>query len=310
MLAVVGVVFLTSATALALGPSPPRFELYWHAPAECLDRDAARNAIEAALGTKTSASGSQAVVRVKIAQTENGRFAADIWMYDPKGSGERSLEGADCPQVAQAVVLIVAFALKADHDAGSATTQTQTEERRDPQIADRTRFSIGVRAAGDIGSLPKPDAGFALVLEARNERLSAEIALSAWLPRASYNGPVPGSGGEFALYTGALRGCFDLLSAQGRAWSLGPCAGAEAGMTSGNGIGFKGHSSAHEPWGAGLFGLSLRYLGALPLALGIRAELGLPVYRPAWQIDNFGTVIFQPSALVGRASLDVSWQFP
>jgi hypothetical protein len=311
------VALLTSSTALARTPPPPRLELDWDAPQECPDREAARGAIEAALGTKTETDDmpGPAVVRVKVTQSESGRYAADIWMYDATGSGERSFEGADCAQVTQAAALIVAFALK-DQDTDAATKRAQPAADHGAAASaapadDHPNLALGARVAGDVGSLPQADAGLALVLEVWHGRLSAELAGSAWLPRTTSTGPLPpGSGGEFTLYTGAVRGCFALTSDVSRTWNLGPCAGAEAGMIAGSGVGtsISPQHSAHGFWGAGLFGFSLRYLGALPLVFGILTELGVPIHRAEWQVDDLGRV-FQPSVVVGRASLGMSWQF-
>ena len=275
-----------------------------------MDRDAARNAIEAAIGPSAAQAKTHAVVRVASRRsTTRDRWSADIWMYDETGGGERSFDGATCMQVAQA-----------DGDgrrirAGRSACERRRRaavRRRAARVAahgdhERTRFGIGVRARGDIGSLPALDAGMALVLEARYRRFGAELEGSAWLPQITYSGPVSGSGGEFALYTGGLRGCFDLLGTG--TWSLGPCAGAEAGMTTGSGVGLTERRSSRVFWATGLFGAGVRFLGGSPLELGLLAEMGVPFHRAAWQLDDFGPV-FQPSPVIGRASLGLSYLFP
>lgn len=312
--AAAGVALLTASTSYGDRPPVPRFALEWDAPAGCLDRAAAQRAIEGALGAKPSTGGPVTVVRVKIAETEAGRFAADIWMYDATGSGERTLEGSVCVQVAQAAALIVAFALETGREAG-ATGKKEAHPSEASQGAGSEApagrslsLAVGAWVTGDVGSLPQADAGLALVLEGRHRRLSAEAIGSAWLPQTALTATAATSGGDFALYTGALRGCVDLLPAERPGVKLGPCAGAEVGMTSGSGVGLSTGKTRRVFWGAGLFGLSLRYLGFLPLAFGMVAELGVPMHRAAWQIDDVGTV-FQPTVVIGRASLGVSWQF-
>jgi hypothetical protein len=304
---------LTSSPVVGQRAALPRFTLEWNAPEGCLDRDAARSAIETALGMHPSSGKTTTVVRVNIVETETGRFVADIWMYDATASGERTLEGGACDQVAQAAALSVAFALEAGHDVDSGKTPARpTKERPVVPIAahakGRPSLALGAWLMGDIGSLPQADAGLAVAIEARRGRLSAEVIGSAWLPRTAHPGPVAGIGGEFALYTGALRGCIDLLPVAIPTLRLGPCAGAELGMTTGSGVGLSAPNRQQELWAAGLFGFSLRYLGVWPFALGLLTELGVPIRRPTWQIDNFRTV-FEPSLVIGRASLGVSWQF-
>jgi hypothetical protein len=310
---VVGVaIATTSGTALAREREAAPLELDWEAPPGCLDRDAARAAIQDVLGT-TAITG-HPVVRVRIAETHAGRFGADIWMYDAAGGGERSFEGASCLQVAQATALIVAFVLQSNQ---AASSPAEHRARKPASVLDQKNdgssagvsIALGARANGDLGSLPHAAPGGAVVLALFYGRLRAEADASAFVPQSSYNGPVTGSGGEFALYVGGVRGCFDLLPASARAWDLGPCAAAEAGMVTGRGIGIRSSGSTRVFWGAGLLGLSLLYLEALPIGLGMLAEAGVPVHRPVWQIEQFGPV-FQPATVIGRASVSVSWRFP
>ena len=83
---------------------------------------------------------------------------------------------------------------------------------------------------------------------------------------------------------GGLRGCFDLLGT-GHV-EPGPCAGAEAGMTTGSGVGLTECRSSRVFWATGLFGAGVRFLGGSPLELGLLAEMGVPFHRAAWQIDD------------------------
>lgn len=305
------------STAFAHNPALSRLKLEWDAPEGCVDRKAAQAAIENALRTTSAANGQVTVVRVKIAELRDGRWNADIWMYGALGSGDRSFEGGSCQEVAEATTLIVALALDASPspDAESASADDASAPGRGTgssasmQARERAQIAAGVRATGDVGSLPGPDLGMALVLALQYRRARAEIEGMAWLPRTEHPAPIAGGGGKFGLYTGGLRGCLDLLRSGDGAFNLGPCAGAEAGMTTGTGIGLSRAPQRRNFWGAGLLGLSVRYLGASPLWLGMLAEVGVPFHRAAWQIDDFGTV-FQASPIVQRGSLGVGWLFP
>jgi hypothetical protein len=310
---VVSLLLGTSSRALAREPAAARFELEWDAPEGCLDREAARNAIADALGAASATVAAHAVVRVRITQGEDGRFSADIWMYDDAGGGERSFEGASCAQVAQATTLIVAMALASTRAADAAATPQALEPEHaatpaQQLRADRVRFGAGVHAQADIGSLPQTDAGIALVLEVQLGRVRIEGEGSTWLPQTTYDGQASGGGGRFALYAGGVRGCIDVLP-RGTEFDLGPCAGAEVGATTGSGVGLYSWRSQSEFWGAGLLGLSLRFLALQPFAIGLLAELGAPFHRAAWQIDDIGQV-FQPSPFIGRASLGLNYLFP
>jgi hypothetical protein len=141
------------------------------------------------------------------------------------------------------------------------------------------------------------------------QAVRAEFEATAWLPRLAHDGLAADSGGNLFQYTGALRGCIDLLAAVDATFALGPCAGAEAGATLGRGSNLAISHTRQVFWAAGLVGLSVRYLGAAPLWVGLLGELGRPLHRPAWRGEDFGTV-FQPKPLIGRIGLGVGWLFP
>jgi hypothetical protein len=299
-----------ATVAFAQGDAQSRFALEWNVPQGCLDRDDARAAIERALGTSAAARNPATVVRVTIAEASNERWNADIWMYDANGSGERSVEGATCAQAAQATTLIVALAL-ADGPTLAPDTQVAKPAAAHLQPAERVRVGIGARLIGDVGSLPGPDLGLALLLVLQHRGLRAEAEGSGFWPRIAHDAPAANSGGRFYLLSGGLRGCIDLVPAADAALRLGPCAGAEVGATFANGVGALGtRRSSVVFWAAGLLGLSARYLGRGPLWLGILAELGLPLHRAAWQVDDVAGTVFQPKPVVGRVSLSVGWFIP
>jgi hypothetical protein len=305
-------VLLPGAPAPASAQAGSRLKLQWNAPAHCPDRGHALAAIDSALGPADGRSGAPAVVRVTITQTGEARWTADIWMYDATGSGERSVAGSSCDQVAQAATLIVALAMATSNEVESNAAQQARAPgaAAHPETNYRLRSDAGVRVLGDTGSLPEPDLGLALTLGLGYRRLRAELDLSGWLPRLAAQDHVATRGGRFFLYTAALRGCVDLLNAaDGGGFSLGPCLSAEAGATAGRGFGLSVRHTENVFWGAGLVGFSVRYLAAAPLWLGMLGEFGLPFHRPAWKIDDLGTV-FQPGPWLGRVSLGAGWQFP
>jgi hypothetical protein len=301
---------MRGSLALAQVPAASKLELEWHAPSGCLDRETARAAIDRALSLSAVVRVAPAVVHVTIGAADSERWDAEIWMYDAHGSGERSVVGTSCLEVAQATVLIVALALASTPElepatprAGAASSQQSDRNRN------RLRFAASVRVAGDTGSLPKADLGFGLTLGMEAGRARAEADLGLWLPRTASDGLAADSGGRLFLYGATLRGCYDLLRASAGAFRLGPCASAELGATLGRGLGLAVRRTRSVFWGASLLGLSARYFGAAPLWFGLLAELGLPWHRASWSVEDVGTV-FQPSVLVGRMSLGVGWLFP
>jgi hypothetical protein len=295
------------ARAAAAEPAAPPLRLEWHAPAGCPDREHAQAAIAAALGKPLPPRDEPAVVRVQIAQREDGQWNADIWMYGADGSGERSFAGASCAHVADAAALIVAMALdpsaapeRADSDAGAARASLPNETA--------LRFLLGLRVSGGTGSLPEPSAGIALALGVELGRLRAEVDAAAWLPQVARGGLDGEVGGRLGLFTGALRGCFDALRPGGGALRIGACLAFEAGVATGEGIDISDPQTDEHLWAAGLGGLSLRHAGRSPLRLGLLLELGAPLRRPIWEIDDFE--VFQAEPVLGRLSLSAGWLFP
>ena len=272
-------------------------QLTWNAPQGCPDRARARADLEDALGATRV---KRAVVRVTILEAPPGQWTAELWMYGAAGGGERAVRGTSCEQVGRAAVLIVALALETLAEPAAPAPARAPE----PGIS----LAVGARAVLDFGSLPQPDGALALGLALNLGRLRLETEASGWLPRSIERGPVAGSGGSFRLYTGGLRGCFELLGPRSGSFALGPCASLEAGVTRGSGTGVSHPLHSGVFWGAGLVGLSLHYAALSPLWVGLLAELGAPFFRPTWQIDDFGTV-FRTAPVLGRLSLGARWVF-
>ena len=296
------------ARALAAEPAASRLRLEWHAPAGCPDREQAYAAIAAALGKPLPARETPAVVRVQIAQREDGRWNADIWMYGAEGSGERSFIGASCTDVAEAAALIVAMAL--DPTAAAARGESgAADARAGPSTDTPARLSAGLRLSADAGSLPEPSAGAALVFGLEHARLRAQLEAAAWLPQEARIGRDAELGGRFGLFTGALRGCFDVLLFAADALRAGPCLAFEAGLATGRGLDISEPGTDRDLWAAALGGVSLRHVGSSPVQLGLLVELGVPLHRLIWEIDDFAEV-FRAAPVVGRLSLGAVWRFP
>jgi hypothetical protein len=290
-------------------PLPDSVVLEWYAPPGCPDRERARAAIAAALGERARAGTGRTVVRVQIAQRLDARWNADLWMYGAQGSGERTLTGASCADVTEATALIVAMALESNAEALDEPTPAARADA-DAQRGERMHFELGVHAAGDVGSLPEPTAGAGLGVGLAYGRLQLALDATAWLPQDEHSGEADRVGGRFGLFTAALRGCFAAAQLAARALRLGPCLGLEAGVATGEGVGNTDPESRSHLWAAGLLGLSAQLaLGGGPFGVELRAELGVPMRRPIWEIPDFADV-FQASPWLGRAALGAAYRFP
>jgi hypothetical protein len=316
---------LASWPATALADKPARLPLEWSAEGNCPDRAAAESSILDMLGQRVPSEASADLVRVEIMSLPNGRWSATITTRGESGSGQRRLEGSTCERVAEAAILIVAMTLDAEKvvqevktKRAAAKNATITEAQpvpvastaeAQPAPIDRPRALLGVQVPADVGSLPGPTIGLGVVFGMEAWRVHVEGQGTFWAPRVALTGPTAGSGGEIGLFTAGVQGCVDAVVASAGEIRLGPCLGAEAGVTTGTSVGINPAVQRRGTWVAGLGGLSLRRTAASGLSYGVLAELGVPVRRPAFVIDHFGPV-FQASPAVLRMSLNLAWIFP
>ncbi len=322
---VVGWMFGKTA-ALADEPSSTFLRLEWEVAEGCPDRDTALTAIKNLLGAKTADDRPPVVVRVEITRLPDDRWEAQIQSQGPVVVGVRELRGPSCERLVEAVALVVAIALDPVSTAERVTVRESVPSRRivekpakkEKQVPQKPRvpafadehlyFAAGLRAAGDLGSLPEPTMGIGLMFGLSYGRWSIESNAKVWLPQLALRGPVDGSGGRIELYSGGLRGCFDALQAFGRHFSLGPCLAAEVGLSTGTGINITHPNRSTGFWGAALAGLFLRQ-SAESISLSILAEAGVPLVRPIYAIENFDPPVFQASRVIGRVSLAAAWSF-
>jgi hypothetical protein len=286
-------------------------DLRWNAAPGCPDRAAARTAILALLRGADAPPKHPARLRVdvEIAQSSGGRFQARIRTMSGVEDGEREFEGDSCRRVSEAVVLIIAMMLDpigATEKVSAPGTETATH-RAPPE--EGVRVTLGVRAVGDLGSLPGPTAAAGLVAGLHDGRLHGEIEGSSFIPRMAARGPLPGSGGEIDLYAGALRGCWDAFRSPDAELGVGPCVSAELGVSTGRGVNISDPARSRGWWGAATVGMAARHFGRSPIASWAAIDVGFPFYRPTYFIEGHGDV-FRASPVIGRAAIGVAWIFP
>jgi len=297
--------------------SATAFELDWEAPRGCMSSTQARSAIEQLLSPNASTGDEPAQVEVQIEATEEGRFEAEITVQHDESEGERTLRGESCPQLAEAAVLIVAMVLDPVGASLRVVAPAQLEpsspEPQDESPNERVRVALGLRLAADVGALPTSTGGAGLTLGLHFATLGTVLRVQlealAWMPQDALGGPVAASGATIGLYTSALRGCLDLVSAAQRELAFGTCLTAEAGLSTGRALGISDGRAQQGLWSAGLLGLFARKALPGPLQLELLAEVGAPLHRPSYGIDGFG-LIFRASSFIARFGLGVGWLFP
>jgi hypothetical protein len=352
-----------SAQSQALG-----LDLQWNAPSACMSAPAARAEISKLIRADASEASGRARARVQIEGTPQTGYVAEIEIERGASSGERTLRGARCTDLADAAVLIIAMVIdpEAATRAAAATspapstpapapspserpsrteeaqaaepvptpenpereeepeepeeeleTETETEEADEPELEEhepsdpRTigRFTLGLLAGGDAGSLPEPTALGGLFAGLAWQHARLELRALAYLPQVEERGPTIDSGAEIGLYAAALSGCFDALGSRDQERALGACAVVEAGLSSGAPQGVSDGQPRNGLWLSGLLGVDGRQHVIGPLHLRLHAEVGIPILRPSYELEPFGRV-FRASPVLGRFGISAFVLFP
>jgi len=370
-------VCITGLAAQISGPALAQAEadvldLEWRAPNACPSERAADDQIRALIRHDRGA-GERAMARARvlIEGSEQAGYSAAIEVERGTSSGERTLRGARCGEVADAAILIVAMAIdpegasaraaqratstSAGTNTGANTTdataraaaaepttttsdpaatqpektdeqapapkeeakepdeQEEEEEEQEPEPPsnprDAGRFSLGLYGVGDAGSLPHATLGAGLIAGLHWPRLRLQLQAGAYLPQVEHSGPTQSSSVKVGLYNATVTGCFDLLGTRDDARALGLCAAIEAGLSQGQPRQISDGRSSAGLWLAGFVGIDVRQRVLGPLQLGLFAQAGLPVLRPAYEIEPFGRV-FRASPVLGRLGISAFVLFP
>jgi hypothetical protein len=304
---VVAVAALWSSAARGDEPRIRGLELSWDAAGDCPERDAVLRSIAGFLPAPHAPAAAAVSAEIHVELLPDRRFLAHIALHGA-ALGTRRVAGADCRRVSEAAALIIAMTLDP-----LGLSERMSERAAAASERDALGFSLGLRAAGDLGSLPQPSLGTGFVLGVHAGRAHAEAEAMVWLPRLTRLSPESrGSrgSGEIGLFGAALRGCYDLAWSARVGFGFGPCLGAEAGLSTGRGIDVIEPVRKHGFWAAALAGLTVRQLGAGGPGLGswLALEIAAPLVRPVYAIDGQGA-IFRASALAARASVGVTWSF-
>jgi hypothetical protein len=190
-----------------------------------------------------------------------------------------------------------------------AEEEPEEEELDEPSDPRAGRVALGVLGSGDVGSLPHATLAGGLIAGLHWPRLRLELQALAYLPQVERSGPTLASNAKIGLYTASISGCYDVLGARDEARALGGCALLEGGLSQGESHAISNSGSSQGLWLAGFTGLDVRQRVVGPLQLRLFAGVGLPILRPAYEIDPFGRV-FRASPVLGRFGISAFVLFP
>jgi hypothetical protein len=308
-------------------------ELSIATPAACAVADELRFRTERALGQPIE---SAAAVRctVHIARSAGG-YAARMEV-ESLGSGKpsrlRSFTAPTCEKLTETLALAVLLAIGARpgevsavpsaaappspgaSDAGGAAKASTSPQGVDTPTAYPGQTRDGVPGPGfgasagllaDAGTLP--GAGLGVSLGAALDWQGVELRLlGTYLPaREASISTSSGSGSaEIGLVAGSVAGCLPRrLSSSGL--ELGPCVGAELGWLSGSGTGLDVARSGGGLWSAARLDAVARWVLGNGIGLDFLLSALVPLQRHEFEVSGPG-LVFQPSAVVGRAGVGLS----
>jgi len=283
----------------------PALTLAWTAPAECPDRSAIERAVNNVVGHSEQGAAplaARAVVSHPTPETYSVALAIET---EPGHWDERSLSGPTCASVSDATALLIALAMRAEHEKPSSAVADHP-----PREPTRPSPTLGVGFAIDAGSTPKLTYGPLLLITVPVGPVRVEATAAGFISqRAQVSGTDIGA--DLSLFAFGARACFPLWD--GALW-VAPCAGVGVDWTRAAGFGARQPKNAASIDGVARAGASAQWdLRAgqntqQGVSLRVDLEAALPFERPQFDVDGAGAVYRRNSAAF-RSSLDLLWRF-
>lgn len=319
---------LCASACLVLGAAAARAaEIEARGPRECPDTAELSFRIERSVnGTLAEAPAVKFVIEM---DRGSAGYVASVAVLGTSGSEakERVLTGADCHQLADAIVVAVTLALGASAPPAVQTAQQPASaqggvaqvsavdeggaalESEPPSQALRPAVSVSLLV--DAGSLPAPGLGATLGAELSWEHFAlhalGSILFDQHTAMPGSGGPAPGA--DLGLLAGDLLACTLPFGDTRSALSLPICLGVELGRIAGVGTGVASPRSGSALWAAPRLDLGARWrIPKSAFSLGLMLTAATPLQRSRFALTDIGTV-YQPSSVVGRLSLGVGVGF-
>ncbi|HEY5146647.1 MAG TPA: hypothetical protein VII82_07755 [Polyangiaceae bacterium] len=298
-------------------------ELSWSAPPECPSVESVRLTISRSLaGVQVDARVAARVTVVRAGDVHG--YTAHVVVETTDGGGERDLNARSCPELADAVALVIALAvnprarmvpreevqapapapasapvpaLAAAPVPGPASAPAPAPAPVPAPAPSRTHEGVALALLEPLetGLLPAPRAGVGVALVGRRGALVAEARLTGWAPATARL--ATGGAARFTSGAAHLRACPVVNRG---AWELGACAGIEVDGLAGAGSGQGG--SAVAVWAAPMAGAHAVYWVLPRFGLRLDPDVVFPLTRPAFLLDGTGQV-HRPAFVFGRIAI-------
>jgi hypothetical protein len=191
----------------------------------------------------------------------------------------------------------------AEPPAAPAADAPAPEPARTAGASNAPQLAATAGLVGDAGTLPGVGLGFSLGVSLGWDVVELRL-LGTYLPAREASSEASSGGVEVSLLAGNLAACLPRLVATA-ALELGVCAGAELGWLAGSGTGVDVSRSGGGLWTALRADAAARWRLGGGVGLDLLLSGLVPTERDEFAIAGVGSV-FQPSAVVGRASVGVS----
>ena len=261
------------------GPARAAPAVEWDAPAECPKVDAilasfSRMHLDAARTEGLEATG-------RVVREDDG-FSLSLSLRSGRATSDLRLSAKKCDTLADAVALELALAV----DAPAVLSTAGAETPRGPEP--RFRTTLGLFGGVGFGALPGLAPGVRARVAFDTPAVRVELDARYFAPRSAYYADIAGPvGGRFNLAAGGLRVC----SPPARlGFGVSGCAGFEAGVLRGEGVGVAETFSSNGFWGAFNAAPVLSWAFGPALTLFAEAEAEIAVTRPEFHERNLGTL--------------------
>ena len=280
---------ITIALVLAIAPiaraDTTNLDLTWEAPPGCATRAEIVERVGRLLGDGTRARQNVRAHAIVSETSDHKAYRADLELASGgEASSHRTVDGESCPAVADAVVTIVALAIDPEAAVSAPRPASARQPPSPPPAPGRPlRFSIGVAARVDVGSVPAAAFGGQAILGASYRGASAEIDGSLLASaRATLGGSDNDEGADIAMREigGRLSYALELGPLE-----LGPRVGLHARWLSATGFGAAVTHDGLALFGVFSFGVLAKLHLTKHLALRAAADVGIPLSRPTFDID-------------------------
>ena len=309
-------------------PSHSPLRATWTAPEGCPDEASVVAAIEAMVGAAYVQEHGSDLVAEAVVRGGPVRFSLDARIERSRVSEAKTMEAESCQTLADAYAVIVAFALdpasgvslpvpvpppsalplassrKQVAPPAPAETKSASERVRVAHPFRLPAFEVGPFGAVGLGMLPFPSLGVGARVSVE-AGLRWELAGTYWPERfaSASVGSTSAVGAYVELATVGPSVCKSFERD-----AVAVCIGADIGAMSGKGADVPNFSSGTSWWVAPTSAVSVRLSLTRMASLRFRLDVGVPIYRPSFVVDNIGGIdgvkAYQPAPAFGAISLE------